>query len=204
MNRMDRGDCESATSPMVSGETVPILGYATWARDSAFAYAGSYSYKYIKTSNAGMVSYINLVDSENTTDMHGLLAGLLHTFPVQLYIPSVSGILGTEIRLQLYDYMTSWANTLAAASNLYDQWQLLTVARTLRATATGTIVRISTAITAALNEYFYMDNIQLIDSMAYGVVSASLAGKAAGATFAGNKVGISLTGKRAEAAFVGE
>ena len=42
----DRGDCESATAPMVGGETVPLLANCTWARDSGQKHAGTYSYKF--------------------------------------------------------------------------------------------------------------------------------------------------------------
>jgi hypothetical protein len=61
----DRGDCESATAPMVAGESTPLLGgYETWARDAVQKHAGTYSYKLTKTVDAG---FIDRGNCESTT-----------------------------------------------------------------------------------------------------------------------------------------
>jgi len=159
---MDRGDCESVTPPMVTGETVPALSGATFARDVAQAHGGASSYKFTKTVAAGTEGYVALTDgAASTVDMHGFVAGQNVTFSVWVYIPSASGILGSEVILRIFDYEGAWTWTSQAAQNLYDQWQLVTVVRTIGAAATGLIIRIYTAATPDLNEYFNVDDISL-------------------------------------------
>jgi hypothetical protein len=124
------------------------------------AYEQTFSYRATKTIAAGTASYVQLVDNNTTTDMHGLVAGTTYTFTLKLYIPTNSGILGTEIELEIQDYDGSWAATTQAATNTYDAWQTVTVTRTIRSSATGTRFRISIASAAALNEYFFIDDIE--------------------------------------------
>lgn len=161
-NLCDRGDCESATPPMVRGETVPVTSSATFLPDATQFYAGVQSYRFTKTIAAGTYAYILLTDSSSNVDMHGFLPGQTVTKRFRLRIPS-GGILGSECTFYIYDYAGGgWQETNVSAQNLYDQWQEVTVTRTLRAGATGVQVLFFAASTAALNEYFNVDEVEIL------------------------------------------
>jgi len=157
---IDRGSCEVATSPMVFDEEVPILYDALWVRSDEQAHNEEYSYKCTKNIAAGDAAIVDLVDVAATDDMHGLVAGQTYTFSAWVYIPS-GGIFGSEVTLIIYDYQGGWAPTITAAANVYDAWQKVTVTRTIRAAATGIIVRFMAASSASINEYFYVDDVKL-------------------------------------------
>jgi len=160
-NLIVRGDCESATAPMVEGETTPHTNNATFARSSDQAYEGTYSYKATKTIAAGTAGAVDLVDNETNTDMHGLIAGLTYKFCMYIYIPSTGGPAYDEVRLQIFDYDGGWISTDTYAVNTTDAWQYVEVERTIAAGATGAIVKIRFDSTAANTEYIYVDNIRL-------------------------------------------
>jgi hypothetical protein len=98
--------------------------------------------------------------------MHGFTAGQTVKKRIWIKIPSASGILGSEIALQMYDFQGDWQYTESLAANIYDQWQEVTLTRILRGACTGTIVRIKAVSTAALNEYFYVDDSSLQSNLA--------------------------------------
>ncbi|KKK52228.1 hypothetical protein LCGC14_3107030, partial [marine sediment metagenome] len=160
---IDRGNCESTTSPMISGETVPVFVDALWVRDDTEADEDTYSYKFTKDVAAGSYGIVYLVDNADTTDMHGLIASHEYTLTMRILIPS-GGILGSEVLLQLLDYDGGFVATEQVAANTYDEWQTVTVARTLRAAATGFITRIAAHSDAEDQEFFYVDNIRLSSS----------------------------------------
>ena len=143
---IDRGNGESATSPMVTPETVPVLSNATWARSSVQAYEGTYSYKFTKNNAPGDSADVDLVDNNLNSDLHGVIPGLEYTLSMRIFIPS-GGILGSEIELLLIDYIPGVEITRQAAANTYDEWQIVTVTRTIRSAATGFILRIESAVT---------------------------------------------------------
>ncbi len=157
----DRGDCESATPPMVEGETVPIKWNATWDPDATEYHGGAKSYKFIKTSAVGTGAEITLTDSQLTTDMHGFLPGQTVMKRPWIKIPS-GGILASEIVLRIWDYAAgAWVSSSVAPQNLYDQWQQITVTRTLRSAATGVQLILTVLASAAPNEYFHVDDIEI-------------------------------------------
>ena len=158
---IDRGDCESTTAPMITGETVPSLSNTTFAQDSAVAHAGTYSYKITKTVATGTAAYADIVDAESTTDMHGLTAKNTYTFTVWVYIPSASGIALNEVALEFADYTTAWETSTSSNPTSFDTWQQLTVTRTIRVSATGVILRVFNNATTDSNEYFYIDDLAL-------------------------------------------
>lgn len=160
---IDRGDCESATPPMVSGETVPILFNATWARDAAEAHGGASSYKFTKTIAAGTQAYVTFYAAAG---MHGFLPGQTVTQEIWVKIPS-GGALGSEVVAYLGDKVGTYQYSTAPAQNLYDQWQKITLTRTLRAGATEFITQINLISTAALNEYFNVDDIEIDSDVVY-------------------------------------
>lgn len=161
-NQIDRGDCESATPPMVRGETVPVTSDATWAREiAAWAHEGAASYKFTKTVAAGTLARVDLNDTILATDMHGFLPGQTVTMKCWIYISSVSGILGSEVLIRISDYQGAFETTATYAQNIYDAWQQVTVSKTLRAACTGILLRIQADATAAINEYFNVDDIEI-------------------------------------------
>jgi hypothetical protein len=158
---IDRGDCESATPPMVRGETVPVLVNATFTADATQFYAGTQSYRFTKTVAAGTDSFVYLVDAYSTTDMHGFLPGQTVTKRYRLRIPS-GAMLGSECQIQMLDYGGgAWDFNTETAQNIYDAWQEVTITRTLRAGCTGMLIRLIGISTAELNEYFNVDEIQI-------------------------------------------
>ena len=89
------------------------------------------------------------------------MPGCTYTLSRWVYIPAASGILGSEVLLAIGDYAAgAWAENVQAAALTYDAWQLVSVTRTIRATATGAYVREQAASAAALNEYYYVDDIR--------------------------------------------
>ncbi len=161
-NWIDRWECESATPPMIFGETVPNLQDATFDRSVAQASQGASSYKFTKAIEAGTVSYVYFVDAVSAADMHGTLAGGKYILSGWVYIPA-GGILGTEIYIRLADNDGGGFVTIeSAATNNYDAWQFITVAKILQGDAAGVFAGLRTAGTAAINEIFYIDNVKLI------------------------------------------
>ncbi len=157
----DRGDCESATPPMVKGETVPLVVGATWGPDATEHYEGIQSYRFTKTVAAGDTAWVFLTDNQSATDMHGFLPGQTVTKKFRLKIPS-GAILGSEISVILSDYASgAWQTTNVVAQNIYDAWQEITVIRTLRSTCTGLTIYLRADGAAALNEYFNVDDIEI-------------------------------------------
>jgi hypothetical protein len=121
---------------------------------------GTYSYRYTKTIAAGSASAVYLTDTILTTDMHGLEDGQTYTFRAYIYIPTESGILGTEIVLRIEDYIASWESSTQTATNTYDSWQLVEVTRTIRSGATGIRFNFNTFPASAIDEYFFVDTVQ--------------------------------------------
>ncbi|KKM67207.1 hypothetical protein LCGC14_1473490, partial [marine sediment metagenome] len=160
-NYIDRADCESVTPPMVVDETVPLLTNATITRSNEEKRNGDYSYKIIKTAGVGGWAWVRFVDNSATDDMHGLVAGKTYTFEVWVYVPIVSGIALNEFKLYLGDYQGGWQNTGSSFPTVYDTWEKLIVTRTLRSSATGVIANFEINGSAALNEYFYVDDFRL-------------------------------------------
>ena len=159
---IDRGDCESATPPMIFDETVPVLTSMTFGRDIAEAHTGTYSYKVTKAVASGTAAYVSLCDNENNNDMHGMLAGRTYTKSVWVYVP-LGGIALDEIRMRIEDYIApAWAGTDSSYPTAFDTWQKLTVTRTIRSGATGTNILFEIISTAENNEYFYVDDIKLL------------------------------------------
>ena len=160
-NLIDRGECESATSPMIFDETTPTLSNALWAQDAMQKYWGSNSYKFTKNVAAGTPATVDLVENNLTTDLHGLIVGQQYSFIARIRIPS-SGILGSEIQLQVMDYDSSWQTSEQACALTYDAWQYVKVTRTIRAAATGAVVRLEADSTAEITEYFNVDDIRVV------------------------------------------
>jgi len=167
-NLIDRGNCESATAPMLLGETVPALSNATFVRSADFAHGGTYSYKITKTVAAGTVGLVYLDDAAiaaSTADMHGLVAGETYEYSFWVYVPTASGIDVSEIDLICRNYKASaadWSTVEdSAAPTALDTWQKISGEFTLDTDATGFVIYFRAASAAADTEYFHVDDIRL-------------------------------------------
>ncbi len=173
-NLIDRGECESATSPMIFDETVPVKVNATWAKDPAEQYFGDNSYKFTKAVGTATV---DLVDSNATDDLHGLVAETEYTFIVRVKIPSAGGMLGSEVTIKIGDYIVAWDWTTQACALVYDAWQYVKLTRTIRSTATGAIIRIEVHSDATDTEYLYSDDIRVVEGVEGDIELASFIGQ---------------------------
>lgn len=161
-NWIDRGDCESTNSPMVRGETTPILSNATFARDATLAFKGSYSYKYTKTIAAGSSSYITFVDSALTTDLHDLSVSTLYEFSLKIYIPSSVTIVDNISIVGGYCNSGAWVYTYFYFDiTKKDQWQTGRISFYAPSSATGVSFSLASASSNALNTYFQVDDVKL-------------------------------------------
>jgi len=161
--KIDRGDCESTTPPMIFGETVPFLSNATFTRNSAQKHDGIYSYRVRKTIASGTAGIVYLVDNTNTDDMHGFIAGHTYTWSLWVYVPIASGISLNEVFMRMRDYDSSWAGTDGSHPTAFDTWQEISVTRMIRAGATAVNIRLSMPTTVEDTEFFDIDDIELKD-----------------------------------------
>jgi hypothetical protein len=158
---IDRGNCEDDTSPMIFGEFVPTMVSISWVKDSAQAYAGTYSYKLTKLSAAGGNGTVRLMDNILDTDMHGLVVNKTYKWSIHAKIPS-SGLLGSEVAIHIFEYISSsWISTSQLAANVYDVWQKIEISRTIQPTTTAVLIVIEVSSSAELNEYFNVDEMKL-------------------------------------------
>jgi hypothetical protein len=160
-NMMDRGDCESDTPPMIFNETVPVLGDATFDKSAEEADIGNFSRKFIKTIAAGTASRVVIVDSESSIDLHGFIPGFEYAISSRIKLPSASGMLISEAGLAVYEYIGSFTQVDISNPTVLDTWELLSFSFVIDVIATAVVIQFRAESTAALNEYFYVDNIQL-------------------------------------------
>lgn len=159
-NLVDNGDCESETVPALWDGSTPASSNCTFARSDAQADEGTYSYLLTKTIAAGTGGnqYLHPAGDPRRTTLRGIIPGGSYTFRARIYIPS-GGIQGSEVVLNIGNYTGSWDVTSQAAAASYDAWQTVEVTKTIAAAATGILFRIDAASAAALNEFFYVDQI---------------------------------------------
>ncbi len=165
-NLFARGNCSAPIAPMIFDETVPVLSNATFARSSAQAHTGDYSYLCTKTIAAGTVGKIYLVDAAaGTTDMHGLVAGETYEYHFWLYVPGTGGIALTELDFVVNEYdatATAWEEaerTTSAATA--DTWVEVSGSFDVDVAASGTEIYLEIASAASDTEYFYIDDLKL-------------------------------------------
>jgi hypothetical protein len=152
---IDRGDCEDVVSPMVTGETVPLAVNTTGARDGTQKYDGIYSLKVTKTIAAGTWGLYDFVDNNTTSDLHGFMPGQYYSFDVHIWIPT--GLTYNAVSFQILDNAGGWVATTVYPAAIYDAWQKVTFARTIRSAATGAVLRFAFAAAVAINKFVYID-----------------------------------------------
>jgi hypothetical protein len=155
----------------VKNETAPVTTNTTFAINAAEWHSPSHSWKVTKTNAAGTGASVDLVDNNLTTDMHGLGDGQKVTWTLWIKIPPAT-IDAYEIGFYIYDYQGSWDGTSVAPGALYGAWQQVTVTRTIRGAATGTMLRIVIASTAILNANFYIDDISCTVDKTEGIIES--------------------------------
>ena len=160
-NLVDRGDCRSATSPMMFMEKTPVLADCTWTHDRGKQYQGMESYLFTKTVAAGTACAVTLTDNEDTDDMHGAVPGSTLLLSGRLWVPA-GAILGTETLLDIQQYYAAaWHSSTIAGVALYDEWQALELEVAINAAATGFHFGLYVFATAAITEYFWATDIRL-------------------------------------------
>ena len=162
-NLMDRGNCESLVSPMMASEWNPVKSNLSWARSDEQAHGGKYSFKCIKSNAAGGSTPFVLLSNNNTTDLKGTIPGQTYEFAYWVYIPTASGILGSEVvtRLRFWDVGGARTDVWAPAAEIFDRWQRVTATITLDTDATGFTILVTPSSLAEQNEYFYADDFRL-------------------------------------------
>jgi hypothetical protein len=163
LDMIDRGNCEETDGPIVHGGSGPNLLNCSAARSDEQAYGGNYSFKYIKGAGAwGDGSRYYPTNAYSTTDMNGLTAGVEYTFSVWVYNPSVEGFAAEAIQLAIWDWQddTAFRDTVVASASVFDQWQLMTVKRRIRYSATATILSLS-GVYGDPGSCFYFDDMAL-------------------------------------------
>lgn len=167
---VQNGDCESTTNPIITGETTGVTSNATWARSSEQAHTGSYSWKF--TSNDANAAYVSILDSANTSDMHGLTVSGVYTLSFWVYVPTTGGPELDEVRFLFNERDTgSWDGT---PYNVYlndipnaekDKW--IYVTKTLEVGSTAVRILFYQDSGRSGSEYYYIDDISLYQR--YGV-----------------------------------
>ena len=159
---IDYGNCEDANEPMVFDETVPYTTQVTsWARRAVQVYEGNYSYEMSATGGANYIR-LDITDDQVTTNLHGLIAGVEYTLNFWAFVAS-GGITPTDITAHFYDYVGGFDSTAVTFVAPADAWQEITLTHTIRAAATGTVVRLIQVATGnhAAGDKVYIDNVRL-------------------------------------------
>ena len=165
-NLIDRGNCESVTAPAINGTTPAAASNCTWARSSDFARSGDYAYLLTKTIAAGTAGFV-FVSPSQTTNMVGFKCGETVEFSAYAYVPTASGIALSECGFQVEEYdasVAAWSAllTVTAAAGALDSWVHISGTFTIPSDdVTGIRLYFYAASTAALNEYFYVDDIKV-------------------------------------------
>ena len=161
-NLIDRGNCESATSPMFAGDTVIVAATnATWAKSTALSYEGAASWLLTKTSaGGGGHASQHLQDGTATNDMHGLVAGLPYALFAYGNVPVAGDISRYYLFLSEY-YAAAWHENITIQMTGAAAWELLTDSVTLNAGTTGIKLWVYIEQTEAVDSLFYIDNIRV-------------------------------------------
>ena len=150
---------------MVDGEILADNIQTDFARSNEFKRNGTYSFEVKKTGASGTVGYVGITDNHSSGDMHGLIAGKTYTFSAWAYTGASAGsydISEVSIRIGYADSVTElWANTYSTAPTVADEWQRLTVTKTLSTAAVGAYVQLAYHAGPAANETCYFDDITL-------------------------------------------
>lgn len=160
---MDRGNCESTTAPMISGESTPTTdNIQSYTRSDSEAYAGDHSWSVVGLGSTWRISFN---DSILTNDLHGLTASGIYT--LSMWIKPASGNTGlfsdAFVMFQYYDDVEAvWVETKAYGNDDYaSDWQRLEATTGLNGNATGVDLGFR-ASNATSGDQYYIDEVRLI------------------------------------------
>jgi hypothetical protein len=158
-----RGDCESSTPPMIFGETVPYTTNASLELSNVQVYSGNYSYKCsIVSGSVTTVIHFEDVGTTVGTDLHGLLTGVNYIFKLKTYVPSGQTLAPSSIKIQIYNYITSWVLLDSTDLSTTNSWEEIESEFLIDPFATGIIIRILiNGSSGSDNDYFYIDGVSL-------------------------------------------
>lgn len=160
-NRIANSDCESTTTPCYMDQTADAPANATFARDSAQAKSGTYSYKLTKTTGAGGGEATGDLTDEDF-QLATVFEGQTLTFTAWAYVPSTGGPLLSEVFIRLADNNGSTFEQLDSGNpSSYDTWERLTVTKTFRSGLTWARIMAKIDTAAAAGEYVFFDEIQV-------------------------------------------
>jgi len=162
-NLMDRGECESTTSPMIFDETVPYEptpANQTWSRDNTDPYMASYNWRLNKDTTIGNGDAETFpTDNKNTADMHGLVAGEKYTLAFRGKPDEITN--AHKVIIHEY-YSAAWHETAMLTDNA-GSWKRYSETITLNAATTGFAISVFIDTNAAQNAKLDIDNIRLFE-----------------------------------------
>jgi hypothetical protein len=157
---IDRGDCESATPPALSGEITNTTSNCGFVQSAAVAHGGTHSYVFVRSLGAGNDCYVD--QPSPSIALNGLIPGHTYTLSAWFYIPG-SGVTGVNTRIMLFYYNGGWSAFTGTCSNTYNAWQFVTVTGTIPLATIGAFWRLD-SLDGSNGDGFYVDDITLIDS----------------------------------------
>ena len=180
-NIIKRGNCESNLYP-TTGDSI-LISDCIFIKGDSFTFnhstGDSYltnrktiktdynhsSYKFTKTTASE--GYIVLGDTSNLKKSHFassmLRAGHKYTAEIWIYIPTVSGITGSQISWAIKKSVGgAWVGDSVRAANTLDAWQKVVVKSTLTGDSSA-FVRLAAVAAATTGSYFYCDDIALYE-----------------------------------------
>lgn len=157
-NLVIRGSCEDTTGPTIHSEVSRTLSNASFARSSAQADTGTYSYEHIITAG-GSVSEVFIADGTSTTDMHDMVPGVTYVFRARIR-QGTGTITASEFDIGIRDYHAgAWVESADNGLLSSSVWNNISVIHTVDTEATGFGIFFRIAATASSGESVYVDNI---------------------------------------------
>lgn len=158
-NMIDYGMCRHSLGdpdepPRFAGESGDSVLGGTFTHDY-----NAYAYKL----NASGVSNAQVFfqSSYAAGNMHGTLPGITYTGEVWVKIPSTGGPAYSTVGIEIADEISgSWDKTTQYAVNTLDEYQKITISRTIRTTATGVYFKVMIDSGPAEDEYIHVRKVR--------------------------------------------
>jgi hypothetical protein len=159
------GDCEEATAPVLSADSVALAPTnATWARSSTFSHTGTYSYKLTKTSavdGGTAIAYFN--DGIAINDLHYLKAN--RNYYIETYLKTNADSVG-HVCINAHEYyLAGWHTTSIFTTG--DTWTKVSSNFTTNALTAAIYFTLELHSHEATNKFVYADDFKIIDVADY-------------------------------------
>jgi len=175
-NMMANGDCESATQPLTSGSGTSLVN-CTFARSTDYAYQGTYSYKFLRTTTGIAQARI----AYHTASLGPFVTSGYYKLRLRMYVPSAGINTLSNISVDVQQYVGSFSVTHTSSPIKTDAWQTIELPFVVNASATQILIELAVAsadsVTAAI---FYVDDIALYKENTI-TIGSSILGTIAGA-----------------------